>query len=85
MTLPQKAGPVDWARIDRRLCECYHLTPAEIGRLTLAEIATLCMPDEKGPPGGRAMTDEEIAEDIRRARAMTPAQRLESARRRRDG
>lgn len=53
--------------------------------MTLAELAVLCMPDEAGPAGGRAMSQQEIDADLARARRMTPLERLESARRRRDG
>lgn len=82
---PPPVGPVDWARIDRIIGEAYHLAPAQIGKLTMAEIAVLLMDRNPGPPGGRNMSREEIAADIKRARSMTPAQRLASARRRRDG
>lgn len=35
--------------------------------------------EAKGPPNGRAMSDEEIDEEIRIARTTTPKQRLERA------
>jgi hypothetical protein len=83
--LPPSRKAIDWARIDRRVGEAYGLTPREIDALTLSEIATLCMPDEAGPAGGRAMTDAEVHADLAAARSLTPAQRLARARRRRDG
>lgn len=78
-------GPVDWARVDRRLCEAYHLTPQAIDRLTYSEIAVLCMAAGRGPAGGRNMGDEELMAEGRRWKALGPAERLEDARRRRDG
>lgn len=87
MTLPG-AGPkaVDWARVDRALCEMYHMTPAEADRLTYSEIAVLLMDrGSHAPSNARPMSDEEIMAEARRWRALTPAQRLEDARRKRDG
>ncbi len=88
MTLPEPPpGPTDWVKIDRALCEAYHTTPAAIDAMTLPEIAVLCMKaDAKGPPTGVTnMGDQEFDEAIRRARGMTPLDRLREARGRRDG
>lgn len=87
MTLPGAAPrPVDWPRVDRALCEMYHMTPAEVDALTYSEIAVMLM-DGRGraPSGVRQMSDQEIVAEARRWRALTPAQRLEDARRQRDG
>lgn len=87
MTLPEP-GPraVDWARVDRALCEMYHMAPHEIDALTYSEISVLLMDGRsKGPPGGRDMSEGELLAEARRWRSLTPAQRLEDARRQRDG
>lgn len=84
MTLPTRRGPVDWALLDRKICEAYGLTPRQVDDLTLAEIAVLCIdPEQKSPPTGRNMSDAEIAAHLKRIRSMTPMQRLEEARARR--
>lgn len=82
MTIPSRRGAVNWAIVDRSLCEAYHLTPREVDNLTLAEISVLCIdPDkDKGPPGGRDMSEEEIIAHIKRIRSMTPKQRIREAR-----
>jgi hypothetical protein len=45
--------------------------------LTLAEYAVLCLPcDDKGPAGGRAMTEAEVQAESARWRRMTNRERL---------
>jgi hypothetical protein len=74
-----RPGPPDWARIDRNLCEAFHLSPAAIDAMTLPEIAVLCMDPKKGKGFGAGASDAEIDAYIAACRAMTPAQRIEQA------
>lgn len=85
MILPVRAGPPDWAGIDRGLCECYGLTPPAIDALTLPEILTLNRPARRSRMDEPGMSDEELEEYMRREKAMTPAQRLERMREERHG
>lgn len=76
-------GPIDWGRIDRNLCEAYGLVPSQVDALTLPEIAVMCLPAKEEDAVG--MTDAEIEAMIARGRAMSLADKLALAARRRDG
>lgn len=80
--IPLRAGPPDWPRIDRNLCEIYGMTPSAIDALTLPEIAVLCLPAKKEDTSGPGMSDAELDAYIRRQKTMTPLERLAQARRR---
>lgn len=62
----------------------YGLTPAGVDGLTFAEIAVLLRPgDQRGPPTGRDMSEEEILAEAARWAGLRPLEKLLDARRQR--
>jgi hypothetical protein len=77
-TGPKRYGPVapgrpiDWRKLDRQICEAFHMTPAAIDQMTLPEICNLL-----GSADSSMDRDEMDAELMRWAR-MSNKERLAS-------
>jgi hypothetical protein len=70
---------VDWRKIDRNLCETYHLTPRQIDEMTLTEIALLM--EDAQAMSKKTMSDAEMLEALAGWQAKTNLEKLREAKR----
>ncbi len=63
---------MDWRAVSRNLAEKYHIRPAELLTMTVAEVAVLA-----GDGKPRSLSDDEMREHVALVQSLTPRERLE--------